>query len=490
MTTRRRKDAPTPLSQRQRDILKVLAPVLEGKRSPVEAARLRGISPRQVRRLLVQVRSGGDTAIRHGRRGRPSHRAADAQRRRRVLKEYRSHFDDFGPTFAQEKRAERGLHVGVETLRGWLIEEGLWQPRRRRERRRKKRPRRDCFGELVQRDTSIHDWLEGRGEAMVLVNMIDDATSRVLAGFYQGETVEAPFDLLGQGLRKYGRPVALYTDRDRIFEYQSKGRGDPDGLTRLGRALRERDVGLILARSPQAKGRVERFFETAQDRWVKEMRLAGVLTPAQANELAQARLIGEFNRRFAVAPTSAADAHRPLGGAYHLAAILSVQHQRVVGNDDTVRFESRTCQIDRPIHPGLRKGRVVIELRLDGSRALRFQDKYLNYHEVGGGGRTDAPGGSAPRPPGVYRLSGRRGRGRERLRPPVRGPAALAYSRPPDARVALLQSPILPSAGPRIPGRGRGAQPQITPGVKASRACETWLSPGGSGSPAPGCRRP
>jgi hypothetical protein len=148
---------------------------------------------------------------------------------------------------------------------------------------------------------------------MVLVNMIDDATSRVLSGFYEGETALAHFDLLGRWLRRHGRPVALYTDRDSIFEYQDKGRGDPDGLTQFGRALQELGIELILARSPQAKGRVERFFETAQDRPVKEMRLAKVVTRAQANELLEGRLIAQFNRRFAVAPAQAADAGRPSG---------------------------------------------------------------------------------------------------------------------------------------------------------------------------------
>jgi hypothetical protein len=245
--------------------------------------------------------------------------------------------------------AQRQLHVSRETLRRWLIQEGLWQPRQRRHSHRQRRARRACFGELVQMDTSRSDWLEGRGEAMVLVNLIDDATSRILAGFYRGETVEAHFDLLGQWLRRYGRPVALYTDRDSIFASQSKGRGDPEGLTQFGRALQELDVDLILARSPQAKGRVERFFETAQDRWVKELRLAAVTTRTQANTLAHRLLIPHFNRRFAVTPARANDAHRPLGRDHHLAAILSLQHERVVAKDYTVRFENRIYQVDKPI---------------------------------------------------------------------------------------------------------------------------------------------
>jgi transposase len=395
MSTRQRKDDSPSLNQHELDILKVLAPVFDGQRTQAEAARLLGITPRHVRRLLRRIQTGGDSALCHGLRGRPSNRRADRAQRRRILQEYRTHFHDFGPTLAREKLAERGLHVGLETLRRWLIEEGLWQPRQRRDSHRRRRPRRACFGELVQMDTSIHDWTEGRGEPMVLVNMIDDATSRVLSGFYAGETVEAHFDLLGKWLRRYGRPVALYTDRDSIFEYQSKGRSDPDGLTQFGRALQELDIGLILARSPQAKGRVERFFETAQDRWVKELRLASVATRAQANALAQSRLIPEFNRRFTVTPASASDAHRPLGRVHNLAAILSVQHERVVTNDYTVRFENRIYQVDKPIYPGLRQGRVVLELRLDETLAFRFGDHYLKFHEV-----TPTPlGGSAPQPP-------------------------------------------------------------------------------------------
>jgi hypothetical protein len=397
MSGQRRKDRKAALSQHELDILKVLATVRDGQRSQVEAARLLGITPRHLRRLLRKIEDQGDTALAHGLRGQPSNRKALAEFRQRVLHAYRTDFHDFGPTLACEKLAERGLHVSRETLRRWLLQEGLWQPQQRRDRHRRRRPRRACFGELVQMDTSIHDWTEGRGEAMVLVNMIDDATSRVLSGFYPGETVEAHFDLLGQWLRRYGRPVALYTDRDSIFEYQSKGRGDPAGLTQFGRALQALGIELILARSPQAKGRVERFFETAQDRWVKELRLAGVTSRQQANELAQRLLIPQFNRRFTVTPASPSDAHRPLGPGHNLGAILSIQHQRVVTNDYTVRFENRIYQVDKPVYPGLRGGRVVIELRLDDTMAIRFGDKYLKYAEVAA--RGEALGGATPQTP-------------------------------------------------------------------------------------------
>ena len=384
-----------PMSQKERDVLKIMHAVLRGERTQAEAARLLDKSTRQVRRILRGLQAGGDAAIVHGLRGKPSNHQPDAKLRQAVLAAYRKHYADFGPTFACEKLAEQGLHVGAQTLRRWLIAEGLWQRQRRRQTHRSRRPRRACFGELVQMDASIHDWLEGRGEEVVLISMIDDATSRILARFYPEGTVQTHLDLLGRWLRRYGRPLALYTDRHSIFEPQDKGRALPDAVTQFGRALQELGIELICAHSPQAKGRVERSFGTAQDRWVKELRLAGVEDAEGANEVL-ARLLPRHNRRFGKAAGQAADAHRPLGPGHDLAAILSIQDERVVSNDYTVRFHNRFYQLLPPAHPGQRGGRVVIEQRLDGSLAIRFGDKYLTYREVPVGCRA---GGSAPRPP-------------------------------------------------------------------------------------------
>src|SRR5262249_19696236 len=249
----------------------------------------------------------------HGLRGQPSNHQCDPKLRRAALLAYRQRYADFGPTFACEKLQGEGLVISPETLRRWLIQEGLWQQRRRRDPHRSRRPRRDCFGELVQMDASLHDWLEGRGEALVLIAMIDDATSRQLARFYPSATVEAHMDLLERWLRRYGRPLALYTDRHSIFMPQDKGKLLPGAQTQFGRALSELDIELILAHSPQAKGRVERNFETTQDRWVKELRLAGVTTCVGANELVDGGLLAEHNRRFSKPARLAGHAHRPLG---------------------------------------------------------------------------------------------------------------------------------------------------------------------------------
>jgi len=369
------------MSQRERDVLKVLETVRDGKRSQAEAARLLELTARHVRRLSKRLEEEGDGALVHGLRGRPSNRRADEELQSQVLRAYRTYYADFGPTLASEKLALQGLKVSVETLRQWLLAAGLWQRQRRRDVHRSRRPRRRCFGELIQMDTSLHDWLEGRGEEMVLVAMIDDATNRIEAGFYEGETVEAYMDMTERWLRRHGRPLALYTDKDSVFQWQSKGRA-AEGLTQFGRAMEELDIKLILAHSPQAKGRIERFFGLAQDRWVKELRLAQVTSRAGANDFVRGRLVAEYNRRFAKPAADAADAHREVGRHYFLAGILSVQTKRVVTNDYTIRLHNRWYQLHKPALPGLRGGQVLVEERRDGTMAMRFGRRYLNYHEV------------------------------------------------------------------------------------------------------------
>jgi hypothetical protein len=385
------------MSQRERDVLAILRGVVSGDRTVAEAARLLKKSVRQVRRLKGKLKNQGDGALVHGLRGKPSNRRLSTKLRSQALAAYRRKYHDFGPTLASEKLEADGLKVGAETLRRWLLAEGLWERKRRRDPHRSRRPRRSCFGELVQMDASIHDWLEGRGEELVLITMIDDATSRVMAKFYRHGTVESHMDLLGIWLRKHGRPLALYTDRHSIFEPQEKGQplADLDAETQFGRGLRELDIELIRARSPQAKGRVERSFGTAQDRWVKELRLAKVKTCEKANLLLE-KLLPDHNRRFAKSARKPADAHRRLGPDQKLESILSIQSARVVSNDYVVRFQSRFFQLMPPVYPGLRGGRVVIEERLDGSLVIRFGKRHLPYRELT---ERDTLGGSAPKPP-------------------------------------------------------------------------------------------
>ena len=255
------------MSQRERDRLKVIALVVEGRRTQSEAARLCGVSVRTIRRWQRRVEREGDAGMVHRLRGRRSNASKAERFRGKVLDIYAREYSDFGPTLAAEQLAEQGLQVAPGTLRGWLIEAGLWKGRRRRERHRSRRERRACFGELVQVDGSIHDWLEGRGPVMTLLVMIDDATSRVHARFHEAETTEGYYLLLESYLREHGRMKALYADGNSIFF--ARDRHNEPVETQFGRALRELGIELLQAGSPQARGRVERCNGTAQDRLVK-----------------------------------------------------------------------------------------------------------------------------------------------------------------------------------------------------------------------------
>jgi hypothetical protein len=383
------------MSQKERDVLTIMRAVLRGERTQAEAADLLKLTVRQVRRIQRKLEAGGDRAIIHGLCGKPSNHQPDHDLKEAALNLYKERYADFGPTFAAEKLKENHhLEVCPVTLRRWLIDDELWFPKRKRkETHRSRRPRRACFGELLQFDASIHDWLEGRGEDIVLITLIDDATSIVMARFYPAATTLAHMDLMGRWIRKHGRPLGVYTDRHSIFMPQDKGRALTSGETQFGRAMSELDIELIWAHSPQAKGRVERSFGTAQDRWVKELRLASVTTQQEANETLM-RIVPAHNRKFAVKPRSVSDAHRELGPRHNLDAILSEQVERSVSNDYVVRLNNRHYQLLPPAWPGLRKGKVIIEERLGGTRHIRFEGRYLSYEEIaaegeGATGRTD-----------------------------------------------------------------------------------------------------
>src|ERR1700691_6197074 len=372
------------LSQRERDRLKVLHEVQQKQLTQVAAAERMKVSDRHVRRMLLRLRECGDRSLVHGLRGRPSNRKLATRLEQKILARLRQRYADFGPTLAAEHLAQEGFSVSRETLRKWMTQAALWRPRSQRVKTiHVWRERRARFGELVMQDSSPFRWLEQRGPACQLIALIDDASSRIWARFTAHDTTEENLRTLEGWLRRYGRPLAHYTDRNSIF----RGAGPatlPEQLrgerarSQFGRALKELGIEWIAAQSPQAKGRIERLFETLQDRLVKEMRLAGIDTLEAANRFLEIHFLPEWERRFAVVPRHPRDAHRRLGRELRLEEILSVRAARQVADDHTVSWDGNRWGVSREeVCAGLRGAQVEIERRLDGSHWLRFRDRYL-----------------------------------------------------------------------------------------------------------------
>lgn len=377
------------MTQAERDRLMALKKAKKKLITQRQAAEEIGVTERQVRRLLRKLRRKGDRAVIHELRGQASNRKLPVETEQHAMAVLSDPvYRGFGPTLAAEYLCKaHQITVSKETLRRWMAKAGLWQAGRRRVVEvHQWRPRRSRCGELVQWDTSTHDWLEGRGEQMYLISMIDDATSRLLARFVGHDSSEENMRLLGAYLERFGRPLAFYTDKAGMFQVavktkrqeQREGRDRPEmPPTQIARALRELGIVWIPAHSPQAKGRVERQFLTAQDRLVKGMRVAGVHTMEEANAYLENEYLPWWNQALTVA-VHAADAHRPLGQEHDLAAILSHVEQRRVTNDYTVRYGGKLYQIDRQdVCVGLRTARVQVQQRLDGTIAMRFQDRHL-----------------------------------------------------------------------------------------------------------------
>ena len=374
------------LSQTDRDRLVVLHQVQQGQLSPAEGARRAGLGARHFRRLRRRFGQEGDAAVVHGLRGRPSNRRMSEEVREAALAKARQPlYSDFGPTLLSEHLARDGAaEVAASTLRRWMIEEGLWKPARQGKRHRRRRERRAAFGELVLMDTSVHPWLEGRcGEEIVLIAMIDDATSRLRARFFPRDTGAANRQMIVEYLHAHGRMGELYTDQASHFKVnwraqQRREQDAPEALTLIRRALDALEIDLILALSPQAKGRVERLFKTLQDRLVKELRVKGITTMEAANRFLDEEFLPFWEERFTVEPREATDALRPLPEGVDLLSLFAETDERVIREDFTFRYANRHFQIEKAeAEPRMPGSKVIIEHRLDGSTRYRWRESYL-----------------------------------------------------------------------------------------------------------------
>ena len=371
------------MSNRELTRLEVMQRLKDKRLRQKEAARMLGISTRQVKRLWQAYRKRGAKGLVSQRRGKPSNNRLEAGVKQQALDMIKEKYEDFGPTLAHEKLTEEHkLQISRESVRRMMIEEGLWKPKRAKKPPvHQMRERRACFGELVQIDGSDHDWFEGRGPRCSLLVLIDDATGQLMElWFVAHESFFGYCEAVRHYFERCGKPVAFYSDKHGIFRVnneQTVGLGS--GMTQFGRAMQELDIQIICANSPQAKGRVERANQTLQDRLVKELRLRGISDMDSANAyLPEFR--EDFNRRFAVAPRSTHDAHRPLLKTENLEVILTRQKTGLLSKNLTVQANKIIYQIqsDRPDYT-LRHAQVTVCENAKGEVTILYKNKPLSY---------------------------------------------------------------------------------------------------------------
>jgi len=375
-----------PLSAKERMRLVVLARVQEKSMTMRDASHILGISYRHTRRIAKRYREEGDAGLIHRKRGQPSPRAKPPAFKQKVVDLYQKQYTGFGPTLAAEKLAEKdNCPLDHETLRRWLLAQGLWKRKRKSPRHRQRRPRKEHFGELVQCDGSHHDWFENQEEEC-LMNLTDDATGETLAHMEEEETTRGAMRALWSWILRYGIPRALYvdwknvylTDREPTLAEQLSGTLP---LTQFGRACRKLDITIVPASSPQAKGRVERKHGVYQDRLVKEFRLRGVKDIQTANQLLPA-FTETLNAKFAVTPASPVDYHRPLPPDCDLNTVFCLEEERTVSNDWVIRYHNRLFQIlPQSIRPPAKK-RLTVQEHLDGTIHLVYRGTEVRCTEI------------------------------------------------------------------------------------------------------------
>lgn len=370
------------MSQRELSRLEVIQRVCRKALTQRRAASLLSLSVRQVKRLCRAYRREGAAALVSQRRGRPSNHRLSPEIVGRARELLRERYHDFGPTFAREKLSEaHGLQLGVETVRQLMIAAGLWRPRRARAPViHQLRERRAGCGELIQIDGSPHDWFEGRAPRCTLLVMVDDATSRLMhLSFVDAETTFNYFAAVRAYVLEHGKPRAFYSDKLGVFRLNMPNPVSGTGLTQFGRAMKELSIELLCAHSPQAKGRVERANQTLQDRPVKELRLRALYSVAEANAYLP-EFIRDYNRRFAVAPRCAQNAHRPLEATEDLSRILSWCEMRVLSKNLTLSYDGRVYQVEtsRAAYT-MRGARVEVRETKAGEVRIEYQGRPLPF---------------------------------------------------------------------------------------------------------------
>lgn len=374
------------MTGRDLDRQHVLRQVIDGALTQLVAGRQLNLSDRHIRRLTQRYKRAGPKGLIHRLRGRASNRKLPEALINSVLNRINERYPDFGPTFAHEKLIEDGFSISLTALRTAMMSTSIWTSKVRRPRHRDRRERKASLGELIQFDGSYHRWFEDRGPTLCLLLAIDDATGRLMDGiFVDHERVETVMAFWRDYLLTHGRPVAIYLDRHSVYKTSRpiQREGEPLDLTQFARAMKELDITLINAYSPQAKGRVERSFDTHQDRLVKELRLAGISDPTEATQFFREVYLPKHNERFAIRSKSPIDVHRPVRPMDNLERIFSSRETRTVMRDFTIRHQSQIYQLtkDQPVTV-FPKDVITVETRLDHTLYLIHRGQELNYRPV------------------------------------------------------------------------------------------------------------
>ena len=382
----------TWMSQKEMGRVGVLSRVAGEKLKLVEAAELLGLSYRQAKRLWKRYREQGPEGLQHGNTGRPSNRAKPRKFRQRVLGLVRRHYggepgERFGPTLAAEQlEKDHGVKMDAETLRRWMLAEGLWGRARKRKPYRKRRQRKEHFGELVQMDGSFEAWLEERGPRGCLMDMVDDATSKTQSRLGEQETTWAAADSLRAWVEEYGIPQAVYVDWKNVYLRGPTPKEQLHGevpLTQFGRMCAKLGIGILGASSPQAKGRCERTHGVHQDRLIKLLRLRRIASFEEANQYLQQEYLPEHNRRFAKAPAQPADYHRPVPPGLDLRRVFCLEEERVVSQDWVVRYNNRLLQLEPARKRYLAAGsKVVVQEWRDGSLHVLYRNQEVPWKPI------------------------------------------------------------------------------------------------------------
>jgi len=372
------------MSTKETERISVMEDLLAKRIKQKHVAQKLGISARQVRRILKRYKQEKSKGLVHKSRGRVGNRAIPQEEQERIVTLIRKRYTDFGPTFALEKLREyHGINRSDETIRKIMIAADIWKPKQRKDMDiHPYRERKSCVGEMVQLDGSPHDWFEGRRPPCTLVAFIDDATSAIKDGaFVDYEGTSTLFDSTEHYLLLYGKPLALYVDKHSTFRVNRQATieeelKDQQTRSQFGRAMDDFSVTLIFAHSPQAKGRVERLFETLQDRLIKEMRLAGISTKEEGTKFFREVYIPKHNAKFAVSAREPADMHRSLLASDDLSRIFTMQSKRKVTKDLIVQYKNTRYQLMPPTgyFYTLRGTTVVVEEDRKGNIVIRYKE--------------------------------------------------------------------------------------------------------------------